>query len=386
MVAGVSEKGQPQGHSQGQRCIVVAAGGTGGHLFPAFALAEELQRRGYAVELMTDMRGDRYGTGFPARAIHKVHAATLKGRSPIAMAATGVTLARGVREAYALLGRIKPLAVIGFGGYPSLPPLLAARLRKIPSALHEQNAVMGRANRMLARRVTAIAASFEATKSLEPAAKAITTVTGNPVRQIVIDWSRQPYVPPDAGGPIRLLVFGGSQGARYFSESVPPALARLPADLRQRLSVVQQCREEDLPAASDAYGRAQIAASLAPFFPNLPEIMASSHLVIARAGASSVAELAVMGRPSVLVPLPHALDNDQLQNATRLAESGGCWCIEQKALSPERLVQELERLFREPARLAAAADRARSVGRPDAVARLASLVEGLANKKSTDRL
>ena len=149
-------------------CIVVAAGGTGGHLFPAFALAEELQRRGYAVELMTDMRGDRYGTGFPARAVHKVHAATLKGRSPFALAKTGTTLARGIREAYAILGRIKPAAVVGFGGYSTFPPLMAARLRKIPTALHEQNAVMGRANRMLARRVTAIAASFEGTKSLEP--------------------------------------------------------------------------------------------------------------------------------------------------------------------------------------------------------------------------
>jgi UDP-N-acetylglucosamine--N-acetylmuramyl-(pentapeptide) pyrophosphoryl-undecaprenol N-acetylglucosamine transferase len=367
--------------SQGvQRCIVVAAGGTGGHLFPAFALAEELQRRGYAVELMTDMRGDRYGSGFPARAIHKVHSATLKGRSPLALANTGATLARGVREAYALLGRIKPSAVVGFGGYSTFPPLLAARLRKIPTALHEQNAVMGRANRMLARRATAIAASFEGTKSLEPATLAKTTVTGNPVRQAVIDWSRQPYAAPDQSGPIRLLVFGGSQGARYFSESVPPALALLPSDLRQRLSVVQQCREEDLAAVKDAFARAEIATSLAVFFPNLPEIMASSHLVIARAGASSVAELAVMGRPSVLVPLPHALDNDQLQNATRLAESGGCWCIEQKALSPERLAQLLEQVFREPARLSFSADAARRIGRPDAVANLAGLVERLAAK------
>lgn len=359
-------------------CIVVAAGGTGGHLFPAFALGEELQRRGYAVELMTDMRGDRYGTGFPARAVHTVHAATLKGRSPMAMVKTGATLARGVREAYAILGRVKPVAVIGFGGYPTFPPLLAARLRKIPTALHEQNAVMGRANRMLARRVTAIAASFEGTKALEPDAHAKTIVTGNPVRQVVIDWSRRAYAPPEPGGPLRLLVFGGSQGARYFSESVPPALTLLPEDLRQRLSVVQQCREEDLEAVRAAYAHAGIAASLAAFFPNLPEIMASSHLVIARAGASSVAELTVMGRPSILVPLPHALDNDQLQNAARLAESGGCWCIEQRTLTPDRLARHLESLLRDPARLIAAAIAARGMGRHDAVARLADLVERLA--------
>ena len=361
-------------------CIVVAAGGTGGHLFPAFSLAEELQRRGYAVELMTDMRGDRYGSGFPARAVHKVPSATVKGRSPLALANTGATLARGIRQAYALLGRIKPAVVIGFGGYSTFPPLMAARLRKIPMALHEQNAVMGRANRMLAKRATAIAASFEGTQALEPEIRAKLTVTGNPVRQTVIDWSRQPYAPPDKTSPIRLLVFGGSQGARYFSESVPPALALLPADLRQRLSVVQQCREEDLGAVREAYARAQIAASLATFFPNLPEIMAASHLVIARAGASSVAELAVMGRPSVLVPLPHALDNDQLQNATRLAESGGCWCIEQKALSLERLARELEQMFREPALLSTAAQAARRIGRPDAVQQLADLIERLANK------
>lgn len=366
-------------------CIVVAAGGTGGHLFPAFALAEELQRRGYAVELMTDMRGDRYGSGFPARAVHKVRSATIKGRSPLALAKTGTMLVRGVRQAYAILGRIKPAAVIGFGGYSTFPPLMAARLRKIPTALHEQNAVMGRANRMLARRATAIALSFEGTKSLGADIRAKLTVTGNPVRQIVIDWSRQPYVPPENGSPIRLLVFGGSQGARYFSESVPPALALLPADLRRRLSIVQQCREEDLAAVKEAYSRAQIAASLAAFFPNLPEIMASSHLVIARAGASSVAELAVMGRPSVLVPLPHALDNDQLQNASRLAESGGCWCIEQKDLSPERLAQLLEQGFREPAHLSAAADAARRVGRPDAVQQLANLAERLASKSRTNK-
>ena len=370
-----SQNGQQQ-----QPCVVLAAGGTGGHLFPAFALAEELQRRGYAIELMTDMRGDRYGTGFPARAVHKLHAATIKGRSPVALAATGVTLARGVREAYSLLGRIRPVAVVGFGGYPSFPPLLGARLRKIPCALHEQNAVMGRANRMLARRVTAIAASFEGTKSLEPEARAKVTVTGNPVRQAVLEWARAPYAAPDASGPIRLLVFGGSQGARYFSESVPPALALLPEALRRRLSVVQQCREEDLGAVKAAYAKAGIAASLATFFRNLPEIMASSHLVIARAGASSVAELAVMGRPSILVPLPHALDNDQLQNATRLAESGGCWCIEQSTLTPQRLAGELERLFTEPRALGAASSAARGVGRPDAVARLADLVERLAGR------
>ena len=362
--------------------VVLAAGGTGGHLFPAFALAEELQKRGAVIDLITDMRGDRYGTGFPARAVHQIHAATLKGRTPAAVAQTGMQLARGVREAFQLLGRIKPKAVVGFGGYPTFPPLIAARLRGIPSALHEQNAVMGRANRMLARRVTAIAASFEGTKLLEGSSLAKTRVTGNPVRQTVLDWSQRPYAAPGTEDPITILVFGGSQGARYFSDTVPPALALLPADLRHRVTVVQQCREEDLYRVQGQYNDANILAHLAAFFPSLPEIMSGAHLVIGRSGASTVAELAVMGRPSILVPLPHALDNDQLRNATRLAESGGCWCMEQEKLTAALLAHEIEGLLRAPDRLAAAALGAKSVGKPDAVVRLADLVADIIEQRA----
>lgn len=356
---------------------MLAAGGTGGHLFPAFALAEELGRRGLAVDLITDMRGDRYGTGFPARKIYQVPSATLAGRSPVAAAKTAISLARGVRAAIKVMRQVKPGAVVGFGGYPSFPPLIAARMRRIPTALHEQNAVLGRANRMLASRVDVIATSFERTKLLEGPAAAKARYTGNPVRNTVIDWASRPYHAAGPGDRFHLLVFGGSQGARYFSEAVPPALIRLPLEQRRRLYVTQQCREEDLAAVKQAYLEADIAADCAPFFKNLPEIMATADLVIARAGASSVAELAVMGRPSILVPLPHALDNDQLQNATRLAESGGCWCIEQKDLTPDRLSAECTRLMTDPAALQRAAGAAKSQGRPDAVVRLADLVEGL---------
>jgi UDP-N-acetylglucosamine--N-acetylmuramyl-(pentapeptide) pyrophosphoryl-undecaprenol N-acetylglucosamine transferase len=358
--------------------ILLAAGGTGGHLFPAYALAQELQRRGYPIELATDMRGDRYGTGFPARAVHQLHAATLSGRSPVAMARTGITLARGVREAFALIGQLKPAVVVGFGGYPSFAPLLAARLRRVPTLLHEQNAVLGRANRMLARRVTAIATSFEQTRFLDGPLVARARFTGNPVRDQVVAAAGRPYDSPDAGKPFKLLVFGGSQGARTFSDTVPPALALLPDALRRRLSIVQQCREEDLARVREAYAASGIQAETAPFFKALPETMAASHLVIARAGASSVAELTVIGRPSILVPLPHALDNDQLQNATRLAESGGAWCIEQRDLSPERLAGEISRLAAAPELLFRAAEAAAGRGRPDAVVRLAGLVEELA--------
>ncbi|MFT3733219.1 MAG: undecaprenyldiphospho-muramoylpentapeptide beta-N-acetylglucosaminyltransferase [Hyphomicrobium sp.] len=359
--------------------IMLAAGGTGGHLFPAFALAEELNRRGVTVDLMTDMRGDRYGGGFPARNIYQVPSATLASRSPGDVAKTMLTLARGTKAAFAVLGRVKPAAVIGFGGYPTYPPLVAARLRGIPTAIHEQNAVLGRANKLLAKRVTAIATTFERTKFLEGANLEKAVLTGNPVRQVVIDAASRPYEAPTADGVIRLLIFGGSQGARFFSDVVPLALFALPDPIRKRLRVVQQAREEDIDRVHDAYSEANVSAEIAAFFADLPARMAAAHLVIGRAGASTVAELTVMGRPSILVPLPHALDNDQLNNARRLDESGGAWCIEQRNLSPERLADELEKLILSPDALAVAAKAAKTAGRPDAVRNLADFTLALAD-------
>jgi UDP-N-acetylglucosamine--N-acetylmuramyl-(pentapeptide) pyrophosphoryl-undecaprenol N-acetylglucosamine transferase len=357
---------------------MLAAGGSGGHLFPALALAEELARRGIAVDLMTDTRGDRYGTGFPARQIYQVPAATMSGANPIAAAKTIITLARGVRAARRILSDVKPSAVIGFGGYPSFPPIVAASLAGLPTALHEQNAVLGRANRMLARRVTTVATSFESVRLLEGAAAEKARFTGNPVRDAVLREAGKSYAPSGSGAPFHLLVFGGSQGARFFSEAVPPALRLLPEHLQGRLSVLQQARPEDVETVERAYrgegDRPTIAAEVAPFFANLPELMAASHLVIARAGASTVAELAVLGRPSILVPLPHALDNDQLANATRLAEAGGAVCLQQSGLTPAGLAAEIERAMENPAQMATAAAAAKGQGRPDAVERLADLV------------
>ena len=366
------------------KSVMLAAGGTGGHLFPAFALAEELTRRGIAVDLVTDMRGDRYGTGFPARKVYQIPSATLGSRSPLAVAKTAFTLARGVKAASKLMAGVKPAVVVGFGGYPTFPPLIAARLKGIPTMLHEQNAVLGRANRMLGKRVSAIATSFERTKLLDGPMLAKARFTGNPVRDTVIEWSSRPYQPSGSGQMFHLLVFGGSQGARYFSETVPNALKLLPEAQRRRLFVTQQCRAEDQAEVTAAYNTADphIGNEVAPFFKNLPEIMATAHLVIARAGASSVAELAVMGRPSILVPLPHALDNDQLQNATRLAESGASWCIEQKTLTADRLSAEISRLIDQPQALDAAAAAAKQQGRPDAVARLADMVVGLMRRQA----
>lgn len=353
--------------------ILLAAGGTGGHLFPAEALAEELARRGVSVDLVTDMRGHRYGGHFPGRDVYEVPSATLAGRSPIAMTRTAHMLGKGVVEAHKLLGRIRPRAVIGFGGYPTFPPVLAARLRGIPTAVHEQNAVLGRANRMLARYVKYIATSFEKTKFLTPKLASKARLTGNPVRSLVINCARRPYWGPDSKDVFKLLVFGGSQGAHFFAEAVPKALSLLPDEVLTRLNVVQQARPEDLDEVFAIYDANGIRAEVSPFFDDLPRRISDAHLVISRSGASTVGELTVIGRPSILVPLPHAVDNDQLQNATRLAESGGAWCIEQKDLTPERLAHEVAVLANDPNRLSAAAVAARKQGRPDAVERLADL-------------
>jgi UDP-N-acetylglucosamine--N-acetylmuramyl-(pentapeptide) pyrophosphoryl-undecaprenol N-acetylglucosamine transferase len=355
--------------------VLLAAGGTGGHLFPAQALAEELARRGIAVDLATDMRGDRYGTGFPARTIHRLPSATLGSKSPVALARTALLLSRGLIASFKLLGQIKPKVVVGFGGYPTFPPLKAASLRGIPTLLHEQNAVLGRANKMLAKGVTAIATSFATTKYLAPELADKARLTGNPVRTVVIEAAKQAFSPPMPDGRLSLLVFGGSQGARYFSEVVPPALALLPMEIRHRLSVVQQARAEDAEAVAAAYRASGIEAEVSHFFSDLPERMAKSQLVVARSGASTVAELTVIGRPAILVPLPHALDNDQLQNASRLAESGAAWCIEQTDLSPQRLAHDIGTLLVGGEALATAADAAKKLGRPDAVGRLADLTE-----------
>jgi UDP-N-acetylglucosamine--N-acetylmuramyl-(pentapeptide) pyrophosphoryl-undecaprenol N-acetylglucosamine transferase len=361
--------------------ILLAAGGTGGHLFPASALAQELGRRGYAVELATDMRAEKYGGDFPARVIHRIPSATMTSRSPIALAATFSRLGVGFAGALAMLLRLKPKAVIGFGGYPTLPPIIAASTLRIPTAIHEQNAVMGRANRLLSRVVDRIGLSFMPTKLLGPEAERKARLVGIPVRDAVLKFRDVPYVPPDTASRLLLLVFGGSQGARFFSEALPPALALLPEPIRARVTLVQQAREEDLAELRDAYASGGIAAHLAPFFRDLPERIATAHLVIARAGASTVAELTTIGRPCLLVPLPHALDNDQLENATRLQEAGGGWCVRQAELTPERLAELVQALLSQPARLAEAAEKAHAMATPDAVARLADLVDELARAK-----
>ncbi len=360
------------------RTILLAAGGTGGHLFPAAALAQELARRGFAVELATDERAEQYGSDFPARAVYRIPSATFTSRAPLAVAKTLGRLATGFIRARRLLEMVQPHVVIGFGGYPTLPPIMAARSLGIPTVIHEQNAVMGRANRLLSRFADAIALSFTPTKYLRRSAEKRAQVTGNPVRDAVLAYRKVPYTPPEPAGRLLLLVFGGSQGAHFFAEMLPTALETMPSPFRWRLTVVQQVRAEDLASVREAYKEANIVAHLAPFFRDLPERIANAHLVIARAGASTVAELTTIGRPGLLVPLPHALDNDQLENATRLEEGGGGWCMRQAEITPQRLADELARLLGQPDLLAKAAAKSKAMANTDAVNKLADLVDALA--------
>jgi len=354
--------------------VLLAAGGTGGHLFPAEALANALARRGIAVDLATDRRAAGYAGKFPARRIHVLPSDTLRSRNPLRLALTLLVLGYGILRAVLLLLWLRPAAVVGFGGYPTLPPVLAAWLLRIPRIVHEQNAVLGRANRLLAARASAIATGYPGILA-QKAALAIKAVhTGNPVRAAVREAAAHAYEEPAAGKPFRLLVFGGSQGARIMSEIVPGAIERSAAPLRARIRVVQQCRAEDIGEVKAIYARLGVPAELAVFFNDMPERIAASHLVIARSGASTVAELAAIGRPSILVPLPHALDQDQLANATVLVAAGGALLIRQDGFSAERLAQELSQLAEKPAMLAGMAAAARAAGRADAAERLADLV------------
>ncbi len=361
--------------------IMLAAGGTGGHLFPAQALGEELIRRGWDVDLITDMRGNVFGAEFPARKIYKVPAATFQGRSPIEATKTLGMLGNGFQASYRVMGEAGPKAIIGFGGYPTLAPVLAAIGRGIPSAIHEQNSVMGQANRFLAPMVKSIACSFQDTKYLEGKLLAKARLTGTPLRSSVHALRNIPYRPPSSQAQINLLVFGGSQGAKYFSDIVPQALQMLPAQVRDRLFVMQQCREEDIDRVFDAYEAAGVAAELTTFFEDLPHRMSNSHLVVARSGATTIAELCALGRPAILVPLPHAKDNDQQENAMRLEAVGGGWGMPQATLSAEALATAARRLFEDPTALVRAAANAHSLANFRAVENLAELIEELADKQ-----
>ena len=354
--------------------IVIAAGGTGGHMFPAQALAGALAERGRDIVLVTDRRGAEYG-GAIAETVLTVSAGTVSGRGlPGRLMGLG-QIAFGAIQAHGILRRLAPAGVVGFGGYASVPTMLAATRLGLPTVIHEQNAVLGRANRLMAPRVRAIAAAFAETAQLCPADRAKAEHTGNPVRAAIAALAERPYPAPERGGPLSLLVIGGSQGAVVMSEVVPAALAALPEELRARLEVVQQCRADDLDETRETYRAAGIAAELAAFFDDLPARLAKAQLVIARAGASTVAELTSAGRPAILVPYPSAADDHQSANARAIELAGGGWTMPQPTFTPDALASRIESFLIAPPRLIDAAMKARSIGVPEAATRLADLVE-----------
>jgi len=352
-------------------CVVLAAGGTGGHMFPAEALASALTAQGITVALITDTRGQAFGEALPSVAVHRIHASRLP-RHTLDRARAMIEMGIGYFEARRILRELAPALVVGFGGYPSIPTVMAAAGRKIPIVLHEQNALLGRANRRLASRARAIATSFASVARLPEGAK--TELTGNPVRPGIIAARDQAYAAPSKGGKVSLLVLGGSQGARIFSEVIPAAVALLPESLRNRLGIVQQCRPEDLESATATFRDAGVDAELSTFFTDVPRRLANCHLVIARSGASTVAELGVVGRPAILVPYPFATDDHQAANAEAFAASGGGWVISQRVLTARLLADRLAQLLEHPESLVRAAEAVRRHGRPDAADRLAQLV------------
>jgi UDP-N-acetylglucosamine--N-acetylmuramyl-(pentapeptide) pyrophosphoryl-undecaprenol N-acetylglucosamine transferase len=354
--------------------ILLAAGGTGGHLFPAEALGVELMKRGLRVRLATDSRALRYSGLFSRDMIDVVPSETLRSRAPWSLAYTGLTLAAGMIVALRLLRKLRPAAVVGFGGYPTLPPLLAAKIVGIPGIIHDANAVLGRANRFLSSRVSAIATSLPGVLDRDPELAAKTTTVGTPMRPAILAAAAVKYAAPDVAGPFRLLVIGGSQGARVMADIVPGAIERLEPSLWNRLVLTQQVREEDLSRVRAVYDHLKINAELAPFFTDLPAKLASHHLVVSRSGAGTVAELGAIGRPSILVPLPGSIDQDQFANAAVLSRAGGALRILQAEFTSDRLASEISTLAAEPAKLSAMADAARTVGRLDAAQRMADLV------------
>ncbi len=363
--------------------VMLAAGGTGGHVFPAEALAYELKARGYSVHLVTDSRAERYAGKFPAEEIHVVPSATIGSKNPIRVIKALATLWTGLRSARKLMTRLKPVAVVGFGGYPTVPPLLASTGMGVPSLLHEQNAVMGRANKALAKRVKAIAGGFLPENKGEYGDKIV--MTGNPVRPAVLSAAHVAYTPSNSGEQFNLVVFGGSQGAQFFSAAVPAAICLLPNDLRSRITLTQQARVEDKDSVVESYKKLGVRADVSPFFGDMAERIAQADLVISRSGASTVSELSVIGRPSVLVPYPHALDHDQAANAAALSAAGGASVIKQADLSPNALSALLADAMNDPARLEKTAAAAKATGKPDAAKRLADLVEAIAAGESVQQ-
>ena len=364
----------------GKQPFLLAAGGTGGHLFPALSLASVLVARGERVMLATDDRVKDHGADFPAEAIYTIRSATFKSRNPVALLKTGWRLLAGFVQSVLLIKRLRPCAVVGFGGYPSVPPMLAAALLGVPTVIHEQNGVLGRANAFLASSVRGIGTGFQEVRGLDAAMGAKCRHVGNPLRPKVLA-AIAPYQAPVAGGEVRLLVTGGSLGARIMSEIVPDAIALMDEGVRKRLHVIQQARPEDIERCRAVYAQAGVTVELASFFADLPAHMTWAHLVIGRAGASTVAELAALGRPSLLVPLPHALDQDQAANAAYLSQAGAADVVAQREFTPEWLADWLGKRLSDAPALSRSADAAKALAITDAAEQFAAFVLEIANQE-----
>ena len=356
--------------------IILAAGGTGGHMIPAHALAAELTARKIGVALITDERGARIPGLFEGVPVHILPAGRLTGM--LGLWRTTRAIVSGRRQAKALYKEFRPDAVVGFGGYPALPALLAASARRIPTILHEQNAVLGRVNRFLARDAAAIATAYPEVDRLKAAYRDKVELVGNPVREAVARLGEAPLPPFDEVAPLKILVTGGSQGASILGTVVPAGLGLLEPSLRHRLQVVQQCRPDDIVAVRASYAALKIPAELMTYITDMPAKLAEAHLIIARAGASTIAELTAAGRPAILVPLPSATDDHQTANAREMAKAGGARMIVQDDFTPDALAKQIEALAKDPEALANAAARSLSVGRPNAASDLADLVERIA--------
>lgn len=363
--------------------VVLAAGGTGGHVFPAEALAQELIARGHRLVLITDKRGAAYGGTLGGLETHHISAGSLAGQGIMGRVKGLVNMGVGVFQAKALLAQIKAEVVVGFGGYAAAPTVIAAVRTGLPTVIHEQNAVLGLANRLLAPKVNQVCTSFELSRKAPKGARL--TRTGMPVRPAIIATSYTPYYEPAGDGPIRLLVLGGSQGARVFSDIIPSAVKLLPLELRRRMEISQQSRPEDLDRAHQAYVGSEAHVQLRHFFENVPELLAGAHLLISRSGASTVAEVSAAGRPSLLVPYPFAADDHQTANARALEAAGGAWVMPQSKFTPENLAEQLARLLTQPELLRAAAAAAAAFAIPDAANRLANVVTSVLQGENGER-
>lgn len=360
--------------------LVIAAGGTGGHMYPAQALAEAMLSRGWRVRLSTDARGKRYSSGFPESVpVDEVKSATFARASRGAKFIVPIKILAGVLKAWAAMRRDRPAVVVGFGGYPSIPALLAARLMRLPRMIHEQNGVLGRVNAFLASRVHKVACGTWPTK-LPRRVKGI--IVGNPVRSDVMALSGATYREPGPR-PMSILIFGGSQGAQIISEYVPKAVAGLPAAIRANLSVSHQARIEDLEKVKETYEKAAVFADVQEFFDDIPKRMAASQLVISRAGASSVAEIGVIGRPSILIPYAAATEDHQSANALPFEEAGAAEVIPEDLVTSESIRIAIEKVLTDPDRARSMAAAARQLGQPGATEHLAALVEELSGHART---